>query len=168
MNKKDHILNGGLLGIGLGFVLHPEGSVQTLVTMAAVFVPVVLGALFPDIDTEFGKHRKTLHNVFVVAVLYGYTIYFANLQWVWIGVVSHFVLDVLGSKRGIALFYPLWDEEFGTPVGVTTSSQYATVITIVITLVELVAIYALLTYVPSVIPNVDLSTVSVSVQALGL
>lgn len=166
MNKKDHILNGLLLGVGLGFVLHPEGSVQTLVTVAAVLVPVVLGALFPDIDTEFGKHRKTLHNVFVVAILYGYTIYFSNLQWVWIGVLTHFVLDVLGSKRGIALFYPLWDREFGTPVGVTTSSQYATVITVVITLVELVAIYALVHYLPGVVPNVDVASQVQGLQTL--
>lgn len=155
MNKKDHILNGILLGIGLGFVLHPSGSVQTLVTMCAAFVPVVLGTMFPDIDTEFGTHRKTLHNVFVLAVLYGYTIYFNNLQWVWIGVVSHLVLDYFGSKRGIAFFYPLWDREFSTPIGVTTSSSYASLITVVITLLELVVIYLLVHFLPGVIGSAD-------------
>ncbi|WP_435097014.1 metal-dependent hydrolase [Halarchaeum sp. P4] len=166
MNKKDHILNGLLLGAGLGFVLHPEGSMQTLVTTAAVLVPVVLGAMFPDIDTEFGKHRKTLHNLFVVGILYGYTLYFDNLMFVWIGVVTHFVLDVLGSKRGIALFYPLWDKEFGTPVGVTTSSQYATAITVIITIVELVVIYALIHFLPGVVPNVDFASKVQGLQAL--
>jgi len=158
MNKRDHILNGLLLGVGLGFVLHPEGSVETLVTVAAVLVPVVLGAIFPDVDTEFGKHRKTLHNGFVVAALYGYTVYFGNLQYVWIGVLSHFALDVVGSRRGIAFFYPLWDREFGTPFGVTTSSKYASFVTVVVTLLELGVCYALVQYLPGVVSGLDVGS----------
>ena len=60
MNKQGHVLNAVLLGIGLGYVLEPAGDFETFRTVAEVSVPVVLGALFPDVDTAFGKHRKTL------------------------------------------------------------------------------------------------------------
>lgn len=152
MNKGDHVLNGILLAVGLGYVLHPEGGLETFETIAATVVPVVLGTLFPDVDTDFGKHRKTLHNVPVVAVLYAFPFYFGNLQWVWVGVLSHYVLDVLGSKRGIAVFYPLSEEEFGLPVGVTTSSKWATVVTVILTILELAAVAAVLYLAPQVVP----------------
>jgi membrane-bound metal-dependent hydrolase YbcI (DUF457 family) len=153
MNKGDHVLNGILLAIGLGYVLHPEGDVETFKTIGATLVPVVLGTLFPDVDTDFGKHRKTLHNIPVLALLYAFPFYYGNLQWVWVGVLSHYVLDVVGSKRGIALFYPLWDEEFGLPVGVTTSSKWASFATVVITLLELAAVAVVLYYAPQIIPQ---------------
>lgn len=137
MNKDGHVLNAVLLGIGLGYVIEPAGNVDTFVTIAQVLIPITLGALFPDVDTAFGKHRKTLHNLPVLALFLAYPIYFGNLQFVWIGVLTHYVLDVLGSKRGIALFYPLWSKEFGSPAGVTTSSTYANLVTIVVTIFEL-------------------------------
>ena len=62
MNKEGHVLNAVLLGVGLGVVIEPSGTVETLRTVVAITVPVTLGALFPDVDTAFGKHRKTLHN----------------------------------------------------------------------------------------------------------
>jgi membrane-bound metal-dependent hydrolase YbcI (DUF457 family) len=158
MNKGDHVLNGILLAIGLGYVLHPEGDVETFKTIGATLVPVVLGTLFPDVDTDFGKHRKTLHNIPVLALLYAFPFYYGNLQWVWVGVLSHYVLDVVGSKRGIALFYPLWDEEFGLPVGVTTSSKWASFATVVITLLELAAVAVVLYYAPQIIPQDAAST----------
>ncbi|MFB6269769.1 MAG: metal-dependent hydrolase [Halobacterium sp.] len=153
MNKGDHILNGILLAVGLGYVLYPSGGVETLRTIAAVLIPVVLGALFPDVDTDFGKHRKTLHNIPVLALLYAFPIYFGNLQYVWIGVATHYVLDVVGSKRGIALFYPLTDDEYGLPVGVTTVSKYATAVTVLITLVELAAIAVVVHVAPQYVPT---------------
>jgi membrane-bound metal-dependent hydrolase YbcI (DUF457 family) len=137
MNKEGHVLNAVLLGIGLGYVLEPAGDVETLWTIAQVLVPITLGALFPDVDTAFGKHRKTLHNLPVLALFLAYPLYLGNLQFVWIGVLTHYVLDVLGSKRGIALFYPLSSTEYGSPTGVTTSSKYANLVTIVVTVFEL-------------------------------
>jgi len=153
MNKKDHVLNGILLGIGLGYVLHPAGDVETLKTVAAVTIPVVLGALFPDVDTDFGRHRKTLHSLPVLAVFVAYPYLFGNLQWVWVGVLTHFVLDVVGSKRGIALFHPLSDTEYGLPIGVSTVSNYATLVTIVITVLELVVVWAGVHYAPQYLPQ---------------
>ncbi|MFC6960952.1 metal-dependent hydrolase [Halocatena marina] len=140
MNKHGHVLNGLLLGIGLGFILAPDGSVETLRMIVAVTVPVSLGALFPDIDTEFGRHRKTLHNLPVLGMFIAFPFVFDNLHYVWIGVLTHYVLDVVGSKRGIALFYP-FEQEYGFPTGVATKSQYTSVVTLVITATELIIVF---------------------------
>ena len=139
MNKEGHVLNAALLGIGLGFVIEPSGTVETLRTVVAVTIPVTLGALFPDVDTAFGAHRKTLHNLPVLAVFAAFPFVFGNLGYVWIGVYTHYVLDYLGRRRGIALFYPLSKREYGFPSGVTTSSRFANVVTVIVTAVELAA-----------------------------
>jgi hypothetical protein len=141
------------LSIGLGVVLvmpttlSPSAVLDTAVTMIELSVPVVLGALFPDIDTAFGKHRKTLHNVFVLGVVAAFPVLFGNLQYVWIGVATHFLLDVVGSRRGIAFFYPLTGQEWGFPSGVTTSSTYADLVTVVVTGIELGVLAAIHVYV---------------------
>ncbi|WP_276300355.1 metal-dependent hydrolase [Halorussus lipolyticus] len=141
MNKEGHVLNAVLLSIGLGYVLHPSGDVPTFRAIAEISVPVVLGALFPDVDTAFGKHRKTLHNLPVLAIIYAYPVFFDNLHYVWIGVATHYVLDVVGSKRGIALFYP-YTKEYNLPVGVAVSSERATLVTVLITGLEVALIAA--------------------------
>ncbi|GGN86183.1 MULTISPECIES: metal-dependent hydrolase [Haloarcula] len=153
MNKRGHVLNAVLLSIGLGYVLDPSGDVSTFATIAEVFLPVVLGALFPDVDTAFGKHRKTLHNLPVLLLFLAHPIYHGgNLQWVWLGVLTHYVLDYLGSRRGIALFYPLSDTEYGFPSGVTTSSDRAEIVTVAITVFELAAIAVLVHVLPQYLP----------------
>ncbi|MFC7177063.1 metal-dependent hydrolase [Halosegnis marinus] len=154
MNKEGHVLNGVLLAIGLGYVLEPAGDVETFRTIAATLVPVTLGALFPDVDTAFGKHRKTLHNLPVLAIFLAYPIYFGNLQYVWVGVVTHYVLDIVGSKRGIALFYPLSTKEYGFPTGVTTSSKYANLVTVVVTVLELAVIAAFVHVAPGALDSI--------------
>jgi hypothetical protein len=149
MNKRGHVLNAFLLSVGIGYLIEPSGDVETFRMIAEVSVPIVLGALFPDVDTAFGKHRKTLHNLLVLGVVLAYPIYFANLQFVWIGVLTHYVLDVFGSKRGIALFYPLWDKEFGFPIGVTVSSKWASAMMLAVTAFELVVAAAIIYMVPT-------------------
>lgn len=165
MNKKGHVLNALLLAIGVGYVLEPSGDVPTFVAIAEVSMPLVLGALLPDVDTAFGKHRKTLHNLPILAIFLAYPYFFGNLSFVWAGILSHYVLDMLGSRRGIALFYPLWDEEFGSPTGVTTTSRFAELVTIIVTLVEVgvlaVFVHLLPQYLP---PGLELGGLS----ALGL
>ena len=141
MNKEGHVLNAVLLSIGLGYIIHPSGDIPTFKMIAEVSVPVVLGALFPDVDTAFGKHRKTLHNLPVLAIIYAYPVYFGNLHYVWVGVATHYVLDMVGSKRGIALFYP-YSKEYNLPVGVAVSSKWATGVTVAVTGLELAAIAA--------------------------
>jgi len=60
MNKRGHVLNALLLALGLGFVIEPGLDMATARTVAEITVPIVVGALFPDVDTAFGRHRKTL------------------------------------------------------------------------------------------------------------
>lgn len=148
MNKEGHVLNAALLGIGLGFVIEPSGTAETIRTVVAVTIPVTLGALLPDVDTAFGKHRKTLHNLPVLALFVAFPLVFGNLNYVWVGVFTHYVLDYFGSRRGIALFYPLSSAEYGFPSGVTTSSRFANVVTLVVTAVELAAAVAVVHLLP--------------------
>jgi membrane-bound metal-dependent hydrolase YbcI (DUF457 family) len=145
MNKDGHVLNALLLSVGLSVILAVDPGRAVVADDAVAFgtllaeltIPIVLGALFPDVDTAFGRHRKTLHNLPVLALFLAYPLAFDNLQFVWVGVATHYVLDVVGSRRGIALFYPLSRTEYGFPSGVTTSSRYADAVTVVITAVEL-------------------------------
>ncbi|QLG48270.1 metal-dependent hydrolase [Natrinema halophilum] len=138
MNKKGHVLNAVLLSIGLGYLLEPAGDVATFQTIVMIGVPVTLGALFPDVDTAFGSHRKTLHNLPILVGFVAFPYVFGNLEYVWIGVLTHYVLDVAGSKRGIALFYPVWKKEFGLPIGVTVSSKRADLMMMFVTAAELI------------------------------
>lgn len=66
-----------------------------------------------------------------------------NLRFVWLGVVTHYVLDMLGTHRGIALFYP-WGREFEIPVGVPVDSHWVVPVTLAVTGVELAAVALLL------------------------
>ena len=154
MNKEGHVVNGLLLGVGLGFVLRPSGDWATLRTVVAVTVPVVLGALFPDVDTAFGTHRKTLHNLATLGLFLAFPVVFDNLHWVWVGVLTHYVLDVVGSKRGIALFYP-YPKEYDFPTGVATSSRYANLVTLVVTAVELLVAAAIVRYAPELVADLE-------------
>ena len=168
MNKRGHVLNGLLLAVGLGFVLEPGVDAATAKAIAQVTVPVVLGALFPDIDTAFGRHRKTLHSLPVLGVFLAYPIVFGNLQYVWIGVLTHYVLDAVGSRRGIALFHPLSDREYGLPTGVTTSSKYADLVTVIITAVEIAALWAIHEFVINLELDLSAATQTISEAAAGL
>lgn len=151
MNEGDHALNAVLLAVGLGVVLDPGLDAGTLRTVGEVSIPVVLGALFPDLDTSFGTHRKTLHNLLTLGVFAAFPLVYGNLHYVWIGVLTHFVLDLLGNVRGLAFLYP-HPEEYDVPVGVTTDSRWATAVTLAVTAFELgaaVVIVHLPEYVPS-------------------
>ncbi|MDL5361629.1 metal-dependent hydrolase [Halalkalicoccus sp. NIPERK01] len=161
MNKRGHVLNAVLLAVGLGYLVRPSGDVETFVTVAELFVPIVLGALFPDVDTAFGRHRKTLHNLPVLGVFLAYPIYFGNLQWVWVGVLSHYLLDVLGSKRGIAPFYPVWSREFGLPFGVPVRSRWASAVTLVVTAFELALAAAVIHWLPATMAESALTLLGV-------
>ena len=164
MNKSGHVLNGALLAVGLGAILAvdptagpilagPDGTVTAAsvgavardvgVSVAQLSLPVILGALFPDVDTAFGRHRKTLHSLPVLGIFLAFPFLFGTLRYVWIGVATHYFLDMVGSKRGIALFHPLSDTEYSFPTGVATSSAWATRVTVLITGVELLVLGAI-------------------------
>ncbi|AEH38697.1 metal-dependent hydrolase [Halopiger xanaduensis] len=153
MNKKGHVLNAVLLGIGLGYLLEPAGDLTTFRTIVEIGVPVTLGAMVPDIDTAFGKHRKTLHNLPLLAGFIAFPALFGNLEYVWIGILTHYVLDVAGSKRGIALFYPVWKKEFGLPIGVAVSSKRADLMMVVVTAGELLLAAAIVYRLPPLLES---------------
>ena len=150
MNKRGHVLNAVLLSVGIGCILNPALEVQTVYFVLKVSVPITLGALFPDVDTSFGSHRKTFHNLAVLAAFVAFPYYFDNLDFAWIGVLTHYVLDVVGTRRGIALFYPLWSAEFGMPTGVTVGSRWTDLVTLAVTAVELAVVAAVVYRVPQV------------------
>jgi hypothetical protein len=144
MNKREHVINAVILGVGLGVVLTPEPTVDapTADNVLRVGVPIVLGALVPDLDTAFGSHRKTFHNLLVLGLFAAFPLRFGNLHWVWVGILTHFVLDLLGGTRGMAFFYP-YPEEYDVPVGVPVSSRWAMPVTLAVTGLELAVLAAL-------------------------
>lgn len=142
MNEKGHAINAVLLGVGTGVALDPSMTSSTVQSVVAVGVPVVLGALFPDLDTTFGTHRKTLHNAVVLGTFVAFPYFFGNLHYVWLGVATHYVLDLLGTVRGIAVFYP-YPELYDVPVGVPVTSRWADAVTLAVTVFELAVVAAL-------------------------
>ncbi|WP_232685719.1 metal-dependent hydrolase [Halobacterium zhouii] len=140
MNERGHIVNAVLLGAGIGFLLEPTLTVAALQSIITVSVPVVLGALVPDMDTSFGTHRKTLHNFVVLGIFAVFPYFIGNLQYVWLGVVTHYALDLLGNVRGMAVFYPFSSEEYDIPVGVPVTSKWADVVTLLVTAFELAVV----------------------------
>ena len=141
MNEREHVLNAVLLSVGIAVILRGELAFPPTKALLAVGVPVTLGALFPDIDTAFGTHRKTFHNLATFGAFLAFPVVFGNLHYVWIGVATHYVLDLLGNVRGMALFYP-WPEEYDVPVGVNVDSPWADAVTLAVTGFELAVIWA--------------------------
>lgn len=145
MNEKGHAVNAVLLSVGVGVILEPDLSLGTVSAIAMVTPPIVLGALFPDLDTTFGTHRKTFHNVWVLAVAVAFPLLFDNLRFVWIGIATHYVLDMLGNRTGMGVFYPL-PGFYDVPVGVNVDSRWADVVTLAVTAVELALLGALVVF----------------------
>jgi len=142
MNKRGHVINAVLLSLGVGYILEPRLSPALLVAIAKVSPPIVLGALFPDLDTAFGQHRKTFHNVWVLGLALAFPYFFENLQFVWIGITTHYVLDLLGNIKGMGILYPL-PGFYDIPVGVNINSKWADVVTLLVTAFELVILATL-------------------------
>ena len=143
MRERGHVINAVCLGVGTGVLLDPSMTVGTLSSVLGVGVPVVLGALLPDVDTSFGAHRVHGHNLLVLGAVLAFPLIYGNLAWVWLGVVTHYVLDLLGNVRGMALLYPLTRNFYDVPVGVTVNSPLADVVTLLVTGVELALVAAI-------------------------
>ena len=146
MNRRHHLLNAVLLGAALGVLLAPGGGRETALSVVAVAVPVVLGALVPDVDVVVGRHRKTLHNLPVLVGFAAFPLVFGNLRYVWIGVATHYALDLAGSRRGIALWYPLRSREFALPWGVAATDRSAVLVTLLVTAIEVVVLASVVGY----------------------
>lgn len=142
MRERGHVFNAVCLGVGTGVLLEPSMTEATVQSVLAVGVPVVLGALLPDVDTSFGRHRVHGHNVLVLGSILAFPIAFGNLAWVWLGVAAHYVLDLLGNVRGMALLYPVSESFYDVPIGVAVDSRWADVVTVAVTGLELVLLAA--------------------------
>lgn len=143
MNKRNHVVNAVLLSIGISVLLTRPISIDTFEVMVKISPPIVLGALFPDVDTAFGDHRKTFHNIWVLAIAMSFPYVFGNLHYVWIGILTHYALDLLGNRYGMGIFYPL-PGFYDIPVGVNVDSQWADVVTLLVTAVELGIVFVLI------------------------
>lgn len=137
MRERGHVINAVALGVGIGILLEPSMTVATAESVLAVGVPVLLGALLPDVDTSFGRHRVHGHNVVVLGSVLAFPLFYGNLAWVWLGVLTHYVLDLLGNVRGMALLYPATNTFYDAPVGVNVDSHWADVVTVTVTAFEL-------------------------------
>lgn len=142
MNKRNHIVNAVLLSIGISVLLTQSLSVEAVGMLIRVAPPIVLGALFPDVDTAFGTHRKTFHNVWVFGLAVSFPYLFGNLYYVWIGILTHYTLDLLGNRYGMGVFYP-FPGFYDVPVGVSVESKWADVVTLLVTAVELGVVFVL-------------------------
>jgi len=143
MNKRGHIENAVLLSIGIPLILEGNLTVDTGVQIAEIGVPIILGALFPDIDTAFGTHRQTFHNIPTLLIFLAFPLYVSNLFYVWVGVLTHYLLDLLGNVQGMAVFYPLSDRFYDIPVGVPVDSKISDVVTLAVTGLELLLVFGL-------------------------
>lgn len=143
MNKRDHVINAVLLSLGVSVLLSRGPPVSAVWTAVMVGPPIVMGALVPDLDTAFGDHRKTFHNVWVLGIAVAFPALFGNLHYVWLGVLTHYVLDLLGNRYGMGVFYPL-PGFYDIPVGVNVDSRWASVVTLLVTGVELAVVFALI------------------------
>jgi membrane-bound metal-dependent hydrolase YbcI (DUF457 family) len=143
MRERGHVFNAVCLGLGIGVLLEPSMGVASVGSVLGVGVPVLLGALLPDVDTSFGDHRVHGHNLLVLGSVLAFPVAFGNLAWVWLGVLTHYVLDLLGNVRGMALLYPLSENFYDVPVGVNVDSRWADLVTVSVTALELVGAAAI-------------------------
>lgn len=143
MNRRNHVVNAALLSAGLAIMLASTFDVMTLSVMLQIGVPVMVGALFPDLDVAIGAHRKTFHNLPVLSAFMLYPVVFDNLHFIWMGILAHYLLDLLGTDRGIALLYPL-QAEIDVPLGVPVGTRWADLMTLLVTGFELWVLSVLL------------------------
>lgn len=122
MRKDTHVLLGFAVGMYLGWDL--ESSMIAAVVSS-------IGASIPDIDLKF-KHRKTLHNIFAMAVLVTIVLlvsWFTGsprresllvVSALAAGWLSHVLSDMLNYQK-VFIFYPFSD--FSVALGVARSNN---------------------------------------------
>lgn len=141
MNKRLHVLNGLVVATGLTLLRAPLDPYALAHSFGYLSVPIVLGTLLPDIDTEYGTHRKHGHNVFVLAGAIAYPLVFGNLYALWIGVAAHLHADLFMSDRGCALAYPLTRREWGVPGTAPRTTTIHTIAFSLLCVAQLAAVF---------------------------
>lgn len=61
---------------------------------------------------------------------------FGNLHYGWIGVLTHYTLDILGNRYGMGVVYSL-PGFYDIPVGISVDSNWADAVTLLVTAAEL-------------------------------
>lgn len=111
MNRHTHVL----FALALTAWLFKDVDLPAL-TIA--LTSSAIGSVLPDLDLSF-KHRKTLHNVFALALL-ALLVYTVVPRWLCPGTCvigfitgwgSHILLDAL-TKKGVGFFYPISSYHF--------------------------------------------------------
>lgn len=103
MNARQHMFNSILLMLVL-FIIRPTWF----------FIAVPIGTMLPDMDIHLqrsgiGKHRKTLHNIWIPLILLSFGYATGNQEFFLlfgIGVLIHLIGDSLSKTRTYP-FYPL-------------------------------------------------------------
>lgn len=99
MQKIQHTLSGAVVAFAFIFVASPQFPDSVI-----LFVMVLAGSMFPDIDTEF-MHRALLHNVGVLLFLALFVPLYHPLIFFVAGIILHLILDVF-SEGNIRLLFP--------------------------------------------------------------
>ena len=110
-----------------------------LSVMAVMLDPGVLGAS-GDVLRRSGS---AVDGNWVLLAAVGFPALFGNLHYVWIGILTHYTLDLLGNQYGMGVVYPL-PGFYDIPVGVNVDSYWADAVTLLVTAAELGVVYLLI------------------------
>ncbi len=80
------------------------------------------GAALPDIDMFF-RHRYTLHNVFVLGAVLGFTPVYFPAVWVGLGLILHLCCDTF-TYAPVGLFYPYSNRSFSINLASNRTKQF--------------------------------------------
>jgi len=128
------------LALALWFSKSLTMSMQSYYAFVAV---AVFSSTIPDLDLKF-KHRKTLHNI-VVPALIALAVYTAVPQVLLLGIalllgwISHVVLDAL-TTRGVYPLHPLINSKLALKLCKSEDPAWNVIITL-LSLLVIVAVY---------------------------
>ena len=125
MKLRNHVV----VAASIALFLAPGNVFSTLLAV----VSCVVGSLIPDLDLRKG-HRKYLHNVLVVVVLYILILIFTAEPlvafYLSVGMLSHIVTDVL-TARGVAFLWP-FSKQYFSATGLRYNSRVFDMLTILV------------------------------------
>lgn len=119
MKWESHLWIGFIASLTLVLILS-----LPLWKIPLAFIMCFVGVLFPDYDLiEYFKHRKTLHNLWVIVFAAGFMTFYqfptSSVIFFSAGWVTHLLGDMV-TKTGIEFFYPASNFNISGPI--TTGS----------------------------------------------
>ncbi len=138
MKRTTHAVIGA--GFGGFFSYIFTGGDMSSLSLVVSWLFGQLGGVFPDNDVKYGKHRFTLHNVFVLGVttvailiglkyLFGVWYLIPSIAWGF-GFFSHLLIDSL-TVYGVGWFYPLQRKTYGVRVTRFDSSEWNLILLVI-------------------------------------